>query len=150
VAGLISAGPREIVFTSGATESDNLVLKGVAAMYRQKGDHLITVVTEHKAVLDSCKRLEREGFRVTYLPVDRYGQVSAEQVGEAITDQTILVSVMAANNEIGNLQPIREIGRLCKERGVLFHTDAVQAAGKVPLAVDEMGIDLLSLSAHKM
>jgi cysteine desulfurase len=150
VAALIGAGRKEIVFTSGATESDNLALKGVAGMYRRKGDHIVTVVTEHKAVLDSCKRLEREGFRVTFVPVDRYGRVSAGEVGQAITDKTILVSVMAANNEIGTLQPIREIGGLCKERGVLFHTDAVQAAGTVPLNVEEMGIDLLSLSAHKI
>jgi cysteine desulfurase len=150
VADLIGASPREIVFTSGATESDNLALKGVAGMYRGKGDHLVTVATEHKAVLDPCKRLEREGFRVTVLPVDRFGRVTPEQVAEAVTDQTILVSVMAANNEIGTLQPIAAIGQLCKERGVLFHTDAVQAAGKVPLDVKEMGIDLLSLSAHKM
>ena len=132
VAALIGAGPKEIVFTSGATESNNLALKGVAAMSRDKGDHIITAATEHKAVLDPCKRLERDGFEVTFLPVDRFGQVTPEQVAEAMTEQTILVSVMAANNEIGTLQPIREIGRLCKERGVLFHTDAVQAAGKVP------------------
>jgi cysteine desulfurase len=150
VAGLVGATAREIVFTSGATESNNLALKGVAAMYRSKGNHLITAVTEHHAVLDPARRLEREGFRVTFLPVDAYGRVAPEQVAEAITDQTILVSIMAANNEIGTLQPIRAIGRLCKERGVLFHTDAVQAAGKVPLDVEEMGIDLLSLSAHKM
>jgi cysteine desulfurase len=150
VAELIGAGPREIVFTSGATESDNLALKGVAAMYRGRGDHIITVATEHKAVLDPCRRLEREGFRVTVLPVDRFGRVTAEQVAEALTEKTILVSVMAANNEVGTLQPVAAIGRLCKERGVLFHTDAVQAAGKVPLDVDEIGADLLSLSAHKM
>jgi cysteine desulfurase len=150
VAGLIGASAREIVFTSGATESNNLALKGAAAMLRPRGDHLITVQTEHKAVLDPCRRLEREGFRVTFLPVDRHGQVSAEQVTEAIGERTILVSVMAANNEIGTLQPIREIGRLCKERGVLFHTDAAQAAGKLPLDVEELGIDLCSLSAHKM
>jgi cysteine desulfurase len=150
VAQLIGASPKEIVFTSGATESDNLALKGVAAMYRQKGNHLITVQTEHHAVLDPCRRLEREGFQATYLPVDRYGQIHAAQVAEALTEQTILVSVMAANNEIGTLQPIREIGRLCKERGVFFHSDAVQAAGKLPLDVDDLGVDLLSLSAHKM
>jgi cysteine desulfurase len=150
VAALIGAGAREIIFTSGATESDNLALKGVAAAYRKKGDHVVTVVTEHKAVLDPCRRLERAGLRVTFLPVDRHGQVSAEQVAEELTEQTILVSVMAANNEVGTLQPLRQIGRLCKERGVLFHTDAAQAAGKVPLDVEELGIDLLSLSAHKM
>jgi cysteine desulfurase len=150
VAELIGASSREIVFTSGATESDNLALKGAAAMYRRKGDHLVTVATEHKAVLDPCKRLERDGFRVTVLPVDRFGQISAEQVAAALTDKTILVSVMAANNEVGTLQPLREIGRLCKERGVLFHSDAAQAAGKIPLDVTDLGVDLLSLSAHKM
>jgi cysteine desulfurase len=150
VAALLGAEPREIIFTSGATESNNLALKGAAAMLRRRGNHLITVQTEHKAVLDPCRRLEREGFQVTYLPVDRYGRVAAEQVAEALTERTILVSVMAANNEIGTLQPIAAIGRLCKERGVLFHTDAAQAAGKIPLDVEGMGIDLLSLSAHKM
>src|SRR5262249_36552830 len=150
VAALIGASAREVIFTSGATESNNLALKGVAAMYRPKGDHLVTVATEHKAVLDPCRRLEQEGFRVTVLPVDRFGRVTAGQVAEALTDRTILVSVMAANNEVGTLQPVGEIGRLCKERGVLFHTDAVQAAGKVPLDVDEIGADLMSLSAHKM
>jgi cysteine desulfurase len=150
VAALIGAAAREIVFTSGATESDNLALKGVAAMYRRQGNHLVTVRTEHKAVLDPCKRLEREGFAVTFLPVDRDGRVSAVQVADALTERTILVSVMAANNEIGTLQPIAAVGRLCKERGVLFHTDAAQAAGKIPLDVEALGVDLLSLSAHKM
>jgi cysteine desulfurase len=150
VASLIGAGKKEIIFTSGATESNNLALKGACAMYRPKGNHLITVVTEHKAVLDPCKRLEREGFRVTFLPVDPFGQVTAEQVAAAITDQTICVSVMAANNEVGTLQPIGDIGKVCKERGVLFHSDAVQAAGKFPLDVDRLGVDLLSLTAHKL
>jgi cysteine desulfurase len=150
VATLIGAEPRDIVFTSGATESNNLALKGVAAMVRKQGDHIITVATEHHAVLDPCQRLERDGFRVTILPVDGFGRVAVEQVAEAIDKRTILVSVMAANNEIGTLQPIAAIGRLCKERGILFHSDAVQAAGKIPLDVQEMGIDLLSLSAHKM
>src|SRR5262245_28422414 len=140
----------EIIFTSGATESDNLAIKGVASMYRKKGNHIITQLTEHKAVIDTCKRLERDGFQVTYLPVDKYGQVHPEQVAEAITDKTILVTIMAANNEIGTLQPIGAIGKLCKQKGVLFHSDAVQAAGKVPLDVEAMGIDLVSLSAHKM
>ncbi|MBI1917123.1 MAG: IscS subfamily cysteine desulfurase [Planctomycetes bacterium] len=150
IAALIGASSKEIIFTSGATESNNLAIKGVAAMYKKKGNHLITQVTEHKAVIDPCKRLERDGYQVTFLPVDKYGQVSAQQVAEAMTDQTILVTLMAANNEIGTLQPIKEIGKLCKEKGVLFHTDAVQAAGKVPLDVEKMGIDLLSLSAHKI
>jgi cysteine desulfurase len=150
VAGLIGASPREIVFTSGATESDNLALKGVAWANRHRGDHLVTAVTEHRAVLDTARRLEREGFRVTYLNVDRFGRVSAEQVEEALTDRTILVSLMAANNEVGTLHPIEAIGAVCKRRGVLFHCDAVQAAGKVALDVERMGIDLASLSAHKM
>ncbi|HEY1376686.1 MAG TPA: IscS subfamily cysteine desulfurase [Gemmataceae bacterium] len=140
----------EVIFTSGATESNNLAIKGVAAMYRKKGNHIITQLTEHKAVIDPCKRLEREGFQVTYLPVDRYGQVHADQVRQAITDKTILVSIMAANNEIGTVQPIKDIGRVCKEKGVIFHSDAVQAVGKVPVNVEEMGIDLLSLSGHKI
>jgi len=150
VAELIGASPKEIVFTSGATESDNLALKGVAAMYRRKGNHLITAVTEHHAVLDPARRLEREGFRVTFLPVDRHGRVSVGQVTEALTDQTILVSIMAANNEIGTLQPVAEISKLCKDHGVLFHSDAVQAVGKVPVDVEAQGVDLLSLSGHKL
>jgi len=150
VATLLNASAREIVFTSGATESDNLAIKGVAAMHRAKGDHVVTAATEHHAVLDPCKRLERAGFRVTFLPVDPFGCVTAEQVAANLTEKTILVSVMAANNEIGTLQPIVAIGKTCKERGVLLHTDAVQAAGKLPLDVEAMGIDLLSLSAHKM
>jgi cysteine desulfurase len=150
VASLIGADPREILFTSGATESDNLAIKGVAAMYRRKGNHLVTVVTEHHAVLDPCKRLQREGFDVTFLPVDRFGRIRPEQVAEAITEKTLLVSVMAANNEVGTLQPVAAVGRICKERGVLFHTDAVQAVGKLSVDVEEMGIDLLSLTAHKM
>jgi len=139
VADLIGAHPREIVFTSGATESNNLALKGIASLYRPQGEHLITVATEHKAVLDPLRRLAREGFHLTILPVDAYGRVTVEQVAQALTPQTILVSIMAANNEIGTLQPIGALGRLCKERGVLLHTDAAQAAGKVPLDVEEMG-----------
>ncbi|HJZ55998.1 MAG TPA: aminotransferase class V-fold PLP-dependent enzyme, partial [Gemmataceae bacterium] len=150
IANLIGASGKEMIFTSGATESNNLAIKGVAAMYKKKGNHIITQAIEHKAVLDTCKRLERDGYQVTYLPVDRYGQVSAEQVREALTDKTILVTIMAANNEIGTLQPIKAIGKLCKEKGVLFHTDAVQAIGKIPVDVEEMGIDLLSLTAHKI
>jgi len=150
IATLLGASAKEMIFTSGATESNNLAIKGVAAMYKKKGNHVITQATEHKATLDTCKRLEREGYQVTYLPVDQYGQVHADQVAEALTDKTILVTIMAANNEIGTVQPIKAIGRMCKEKGVLFHTDAVQAVGKLPIDVEEMGIDLLSLSAHKI
>jgi cysteine desulfurase len=152
VAELIGAGPRDIVFTSGATESDNLAIKGAARIRRSlaHGEHLIITDTEHHAVIDPAKRLALDGFSLTYLPVDRFGRVTAEQLAAALTPRTTLVSIMAANNEIGTLQPIAEMGRLCKERKVLFHTDAVQAAGKLPLDVEQMGIDLLSLSAHKM
>jgi cysteine desulfurase len=150
IADLIGASAKEIIFTSGATESNNLAIKGVMAMYKKKGNHIITQATEHKAVLDTCKRLEREGCQVTYLPVDRYGQVHPDQIREAITDNTVLVSIMAANNEIGTLQPIKAIGKLCKEKGVLFHTDAVQIVGKLPIDVEDMGIDLLSMTAHKV
>ncbi|MBI3412127.1 MAG: IscS subfamily cysteine desulfurase [Planctomycetes bacterium] len=150
VAGLIGADAREIVFTSGATECNNLAIKGVAGMYRRQGNHVVTVQTEHHAVLDPCRRLERDGFEVTFLPVDEFGRVSAEQVERAITERTILVSVMAANNEIGTLHPLAEIGRVCKTRKVLFHTDAAQATGKFPLDVESLGVDLLSISAHKM
>src|SRR5271165_3068644 len=133
IASLIGATAKEIVFTSGATESDNLALKGVAEMYAEKGNHIITAATEHKAILDTCKRLEKEGLRVTYLPVKADGLIDLEMLQEAITDKTILVSIMYANNEIGVLQPVAEIGKICKEKGILFHTDAVQAAGKVPV-----------------
>ena len=150
LASLIGATEKEIIFTSGATESNNLALKGVAAMYKKKGNHFITLPTEHKCVLDTCKRIEREGGQVTYLDVDTFGRVTAEQVRNAITDKTVLVSIMFANNEIGTIQPIAEIGKVCKERGVLFHTDAVQAVGKVPVDVEAMGIDLLSMTAHKI
>ena len=150
VAKLINATAKEIIFTSGATESDNLALKGVAGMYREKGDHIITLTTEHKAVLDCCKRLEKEGLRVTYLPVEKDGLVDLDVLRHAITDKTILISIMAANNEIGVLQPVGEIGKIAHEKGVLFHTDATQAVGKIPLDVQEMNIDLLSISAHKM
>jgi cysteine desulfurase len=150
VAALIGASDKEIVFTSGATESDNLAIKGVAEMYAERGNHIVTCVTEHKAVLDTCKHLEKRGCAVTFLPVRPDGLVDLEGLRAAITDKTVLVSIMAANNEVGVLQPIREIGAICRERGVLFHTDAVQAAGKVPLGVDADHIDLASISAHKM
>jgi cysteine desulfurase len=150
IAALLGASPREIVFTSGATESNNLAIRGVAAMYRNRGDHIVTVCTEHHAVLDPCLRLGREGFRVTVLPVDADGLVDPQQVADAIGERTILVSVMAANNEIGTLAPLGEIGRLCKSRGVLFHTDAVQAFGKVSFDVEELGLDLASVTAHKL
>jgi cysteine desulfurase len=150
IARLINADAKEIVFTSGATESDNLAIKGVAEMYKDKGDHIITSVIEHKAVLDTCKRLEKNGYRVTYLPVDDVGLVRLEDLQEAISDQTILISLMHANNEIGTIQPVAEIGRIAHERGVLFHTDAVQAVGKIPVDVQAMNIDLLSLTAHKI
>jgi len=146
----IGALPQEIVFTSGATESDNLALKGVAEGCRDKGDHIITAVTEHKAVLDSCKHLEKIGCRVTYLPVGSDGLIDLNQLKDAFTDRTILVSIMAANNETGVLQPIEEIGRLCREHGVLFHSDAVQALGKMPLDVNRANLDLASLTAHKL
>lgn len=150
IAASIGALPQEIVFTSGATESDNLALKGVAEGCREKGDHIITAVTEHKAVLDSCGHLEKIGCRVTYLPVGRDGLIDLDQLKDAFTDRTILVSIMAANNETGVLQPIEEIGRLCRDRGVLFHSDAVQALGKVPLDVNRANLDLASLTAHKL
>jgi cysteine desulfurase len=132
VADLIGATSKEIVFTSGATESDNLALKGVAQMYAERGNHIITAATEHKAILDTCKRLEKEGLRVTYLPVQTNGLIDLEQLRSAITDKTILISIMHANNEIGVLQPVAQIGKIAKERGVLFHTDGTQAAGKIP------------------
>jgi cysteine desulfurase len=150
IADLIGATAKEIIFTSGATESNNLAIKGVAEMYANKGNHIITQATEHKAVLDTCKKLEKHGFRVTYLPVKQDGLIDLDQLRDAFTDKTILVSIMYANNEIGVLQPIAEIGKMCKEKGVLFHTDAVQACGKVPVNVIADNVDLLSMSAHKM
>ncbi|MFQ5989968.1 MAG: cysteine desulfurase family protein [Candidatus Methylomirabilales bacterium] len=147
---LIGCKPPEVVFTSGATESNNLSLKGVAWASRDRGNHIITTAIEHHAVLDACGRLEKEGFDVTYLPVDRSGLVDPFQVEEAITDRTILVSIIAAHNEIGTMQPLAEIGRMCKSRGVLFHSDAAQALGKIPLTVDDIRTDLLSFSAHKL
>lgn len=150
VAALIGANSKEIVFTSGATESNNLAIKGVAEMYQERGNHIITAVTEHKAVLDSCKHLEKNGCRVTYLPVDKEGMVDPEDVRKAITDKTILVTIMTANNEIGVIQPIAEIAKIAREKGVLMHTDAVQAAGKIPFDVNQLKVDLVSISAHKM
>ena len=150
IAKLVGATAKEIIFTSGATESDNLAIKGVAEMYKEKGNHIITVATEHKAVLDTCKRLEKYGYRVTYLPVGRDGLIDLEDLKRAIDDKTILVSVMYANNEIGVLQPVAEIGKICREKGVLFHSDATQAIGKVPVDVNKQNIDLMSISAHKM
>jgi cysteine desulfurase len=149
VAALIGALPQEIVFTSGATESDNLALLGVAEACRTKGDHIITAVTEHRAVLDACSHLEKTGHRITRLPVNRDGLIDLDQLKGAFTPQTILVSVMAANNETGLLQPLEEIGALCRERGVLFHSDAVQALGRMPLNVKKLQLDLASLTAHK-
>lgn len=150
IAQLIHAHPKEVIFTSGATESDNLALKGVAEMYREKGDHIITAVTEHKAILDTAKRLEKEGCQVTYLPVGQNGLIDLEALKDAITNQTILISIMLANNEIGVIQPVAEIGRIAKENGVLFHCDATQGVEKIPVHVDAMGIDLMSFSAHKI
>jgi cysteine desulfurase len=150
VAALIGASGREIVWTSGATESDNLAIKGAAEFHKDRGRHIITSVIEHKAVLDSCKRLEREGFDVTYLPVEKDGRVSPEAVRAAMTDKTILVSIMLANNEIGTVNPVNEIGAIVKEKGALFHIDAVQGTGKIPFDVESSKADLVSLTAHKM
>lgn len=150
IAALINAHPDEIIFTSGATEADNLALLGVAERYADRGDHIITCVTEHKAVLDPCARLEKLGKRVTYLPVDQYGRVDPDDVRRAITAQTVLISIMAANNEIGTLAPMDEIGAVAAERGILFHTDAAQAVGRIPIDVQRMNIHLMSMSAHKI
>src|SRR2546422_2247262 len=151
LARLIHADPKEIVFTSGATESDNLALKGVVEMYREKGDHIITGLTEHRAVLDTAKALEtKRGIKVTYLPVDKTGLVSPDDVRQAITDKTILISIMLANNEIGTINPMKEIGKIAKEKGILLHCDATQGVGKIPVDVQEMGIDLMSFTAHKI
>ena len=150
VGDLIGANSKEIIFTSGATEANNLAIKGVAEMYREKGNHVITCVTEHKAVIDTCKKLEKLGSRVTYLPVQKDGRIDLDDLRSAITDKTILITIMAANNEIGVLQPIEEIGTIAKEKGILFHTDAVQAVGKVPFDVNKAKTDLVSLSAHKI
>ncbi len=150
VARTINADPKEIIFTSGATESDNLALLGTFEAYRSKGDHVITGATEHPAVLDVAGKLSERGARVTLLPVDRHGQVDPDDVRRAITDKTLLVSLMIANNEVGTLHPVAAIGALCKEKGILFHSDGAQAVGKIPVDVQAMGIDLLSLSAHKV
>ena len=150
VADLIGANVKEVIFTSGATEANNLAIKGAAEMYREKGNHIITCVTEHKAVIDTCKKLEKQGLRVTYLPVQKDGRISLDELKAAISDKTILITIMAANNEIGVLQPIAEIGAIAKEKGILFHTDAVQAVGKVPFDVNQNKVDLVSLSAHKL
>jgi cysteine desulfurase len=150
IAALIGANSKEIVFTSGATESNNLAIKGVADMYAEKGNHIITAATEHKATLDTCKHLEKMGARVTYLAVQQNGLIDLDQLRNAITDKTILITIMYANNEIGVLQPVAEIGKIAKERGVLFHSDATQAVGKVPVNVISDNIDILSISAHKM
>lgn len=150
IASLIGANPKEIIFTSGATESNNLALKGVAHFYKEKKDHIITCVTEHKCVLDTARYLEQEGFSVTYLPVEKNGLLNLDLLADAITEKTAIVSIMAVHNEIGVIQPIAEIGAICRERGVFFHTDAAQAVGKIPLDVEEMKIDLMSISGHKI
>src|SRR6202521_2800807 len=151
IAALIGAKYKEIIFTSGATESDNLAIKGVVDFYKDKGNHIISCVTEHKAVLDSCRALERSGkATVTYLPVDKYGMVDPDAVRNAITDKTVLITIMWANNEIGTIQPIAEIGKIAKEKGIVFHTDAVQAIGKVPVDFEKAGVDLASITAHKI
>lgn len=149
VAKNIGAEPSEIIFTSGGTEADNIAIRGAALANRKKGKHIITSTIEHHAVLDTCKALEKEGFSVTYVPVDEYGRVRVEDVKKAITDQTILISIMHANNEIGTIQPIKEIGALAKEKGILFHSDTVQSVGKIPVDVKELNLDMLSISAHK-
>jgi cysteine desulfurase len=150
IASLINATPKEIIFTSGATESDNLMIKGVAEMYREKGNHIITQAIEHKAVLDTCKRLEKEGYEVTYLPVGKDGRVDPEEVRKAIKPTTILITIMYANNEIGIINPMAEIGKIAKEHGVIFATDGVQAVGKIPVDVQRDNIDLMAITAHKI
>ncbi|OEY86552.1 IscS subfamily cysteine desulfurase [Wolbachia pipientis] len=150
IADLINADSKEIIFTSGATESNNMAIKGIAHFYRNKGNHIITVCTEHKCVLDSCRNLENEGFRVTYLPIKQDGILDLSKLESEITDKTILVSVMMANNEIGVIQPVKDIGKICKKYNIFFHTDAAQAFGKIPIDVNEMNIDVMSISSHKI
>lgn len=150
IAKLIHCDTKEIVFTSGATESDNLALKGAVEMYKEKGDHIITCATEHRAVLDTCKSLEKRGIKVTYLPVGKDGRVNPDEVRKAITDKTILISIMLANNEIGTIHPIAEIGKIAKEKNILFHCDATQGVGKIPVDVDALKVDLMSFTAHKI
>jgi cysteine desulfurase len=150
IARLINCDAKEIVFTSGATESDNLALKGLVEMYKEKGDHVITCSTEHRAVLDTCKSLEKRGIKVTYLPVAKDGLVNPDEVRKAITDKTILISIMLANNEIGTIHPIAEIGKIAKEKGILFHCDATQGVGKIPVDVETLKVDLMSFTAHKI
>lgn len=150
VAELINCSPEELIFTSGATESDNLAIKGVAYAYKHRGNHIITGTAEHHAVLDTCAILENEGFKVTYLPVDKYGMVQPQQVEDCITSQTILISLIYANNEVGTINPLSEIGKIARKHGILFHSDAVQAVGKIDSDVNQLGLDLMSLTAHKM
>jgi cysteine desulfurase len=150
VAKLIGADEKEIIYTSGATESNNLAIKGVAEFYKDRRSHIVTTVTEHKCVLDTCRHLEQQGFSVTYLPVQKNGLIDLEVLRAAVTDKTVVVSIMAVNNEIGVIQPLAEIGKICREKGAFFHTDAAQAAGKIPLDVDAMNIDLMSISGHKI
>ena len=150
IAKSINADPREIVFTSGATESNNLAIQGVMEFYKDQKNHIVTCLTEHKCVLDTCRHLEQKGVKVTYLPVQKNGLIDLQQLEDAITDQTALVSIMAVHNEIGTIQPIKEIGAICRRKGVFFHTDAAQAVGKIPMNVEDMNIDLMSISAHKL
>jgi cysteine desulfurase len=149
VAELIGARATEIIFTAGSTESNNISIKGIAEIYKEKGNHIITCTSEHKAILETCEYLEQNGYEVTYLKVDETGLIDLNELKNAITDKTILVSIMSGNNEIGTLQPVEEIGKICKEKGIIFHSDATQTVGKIPMDVDKMGIDLMSISAHK-
>jgi cysteine desulfurase len=150
IAKLIHCDIKELVFTSGATESDNLALKGVVEMYKDKGNHIVTSLTEHRAILDTCKSLEKRGVQVTYVPVDKQGRVNPEEVRKALTDKTILISIMLANNEIGTINPIAEIGKIAKEKGILFHCDATHGVGKIPVDVNHLAVDLMSFTAHKI